>query len=192
MSTLPKITHERYRWRGQLSSNDVKGQGKRFECQSSKQNSNGQQCSLLADNIPSELKSKWYNYYLHNIVKTTPFKISETLKESDGARTKYLWNFVILLFKAAGKQYSFASGGTLCTTWCLTDPSRATFSWYRTVNLWGVRRAMEHNIKGTKELMYGQGANFSFPPAQMYSRESDDVKYIINNFHQKNKVLRIH
>ncbi|KAL9978100.1 hypothetical protein ACROYT_G015581 [Oculina patagonica] len=49
---------------------------------------------------------------------------------------------------------------------------------------------MEHSIKDTKELMNGQGANLSFSTAQLYSRESDDVKCIMKNFDQENNVRK--
>lgn len=53
-----------------------------------------------------------------------------------------------------------------------------------------IDQAMEHSIKDTKELMNGQGANLSFSTAQLYSRESDDVKCIMKNFDQENNVRK--
>ena len=49
---------------------------------------------------------------------------------------------------------------------------------------------MEHWVRDTKQLMYGQGANLSFKVAQTYSRASDDVKSIMNNFDQTTNVRR--
>lgn len=49
---------------------------------------------------------------------------------------------------------------------------------------------MEHCVRDTKQLMYGQGANLSFKVAQTYSRASDDVKSIMNNFDQTTNVRR--
>ena len=49
---------------------------------------------------------------------------------------------------------------------------------------------MEHSVKNTKDLMYGQGANLSFKIAQTFSRASDDVNSIIKNFDQVNHVRR--
>ena len=45
-------------------------------------------------------------------------------------------------------------------------------------------------MRDTKQLMYGQGANLSFKVAQTYSRASDDVKSIMNNFDQTTNVRR--
>ena len=60
-----------------------------------------------------------------------------------------------------------------------------------TVNLKGgmgrniaIDQVMEHCVRDTKRLMYGQGANLFFKVAQTYSRASDDVKSIMNNFDQ--------
>jgi len=49
---------------------------------------------------------------------------------------------------------------------------------------------MEHGVRDTKQLMYGQVANLSFKMAQTYSRASDDVKSIMENFDKASHVCR--
>ena len=46
----------------------------------------------------------------------------------------------------------------------------------------------EHRIKETKELTSGHGANLTFPPAQIFSRASDEVTEAMKNFDKENKV----
>ncbi|KAL9978099.1 hypothetical protein ACROYT_G015580 [Oculina patagonica] len=65
--------------------------------------------------------------YSHNIVKTGLLfqDFQDAIKEGDGARMEYLWKFMMLLFKVAGKtKYSFGSNQTSCTTQCLADAPR--------------------------------------------------------------------
>ena len=53
-----------------------------------------------------------------------------------------------------------------------------------------INQAMEHGVRDTKQLMYGQVANLSVKMAQTYSRASDDVKSIMENFDKTSNVCR--
>ena len=139
--------------------------------------------------------------YSHNIVKTgLLFKdFQDAIKEGDGARAEYLWKFIMLLFKVAGKtKYALAAARLHAQLHSLLTPQEAhSLRWNRTVNVKGgvgrnipIDQAMEHGVKDTKDLMYGQGANLSFKTAQTFSRASDDVKSIMKNFDQENHVRR--
>ena len=139
--------------------------------------------------------------YSHNIVKTgLLFKdFQDAIKEGDGGRVEYLWKFMMLLFKVSGKtKYALAAVRLHAQLHALLTPKEAhSLRWNRTVNLKGgvgrniaIDQAMEHWVRDTKQLMYGQGANLSFKVAQTYSRASDDVKSIMNNFDQTTNVRR--
>ena len=139
--------------------------------------------------------------YSHNIVKTgLLFKdFQDAIKEGDGGRVEYLWKFMMLLFKVSGKtKYALAAVRLHAQLHALLTPKEArSLRWNRTVNLKGgvgrniaIDQAMEHCVRDTKQLMYGQGANLSFKVAQTYSRASDDVKSIMNNFDQTTNVRR--
>ena len=139
--------------------------------------------------------------YSHNIAKTgLLFKdFQDAIKEGDGARAEYLWKFMMLLFKVSGKtKYALAAARLHAQLHALLTPQEAhSLRWNRTVNLKGgvgrniaIDQAMEHGVRDTKQLMYGQGANLSFQTAQTYSRASDDVKSIMVNFDQANNVRR--
>ena len=139
--------------------------------------------------------------YSHNIVKAgLLFKdFQDAIKEGDGARVEYLWKFMMLLFKVAGKtKYGLAAARLHAQLHSLLTPREAhSLRWNRTVNVKGgvgrnipIDQAMEHGVKNTKDLMYGQGANLSFKTAQTFSRASDDVMSIMKNFDQKNHVRR--
>ena len=139
--------------------------------------------------------------YSHNIVKAgLLFKdFQDAIKEGDGARVEYLWKFMMLLFKVAGKtKYGLAAARLHAQLHSLLTPREAhSLRWNRTVNVKGgvgrnipIDQAMEHGVKNTKDLMYGQGANLSFRTAQTLSRASDDVKSIMKNFDQENHVRR--
>ena len=57
------------------------------------------------------MRMEFFNYS-HNIVKTgLLFKdFQDAVKEADGARVEYLWKFMMLLFKVAGKtKYALAA-----------------------------------------------------------------------------------
>ena len=139
--------------------------------------------------------------YSHNIVKTGLLykDFQDAVKEGDGARAEYLWKFMMLLFKVGGKtKYALAAVRLHAQLHALLTPQQAhSLRWNRTVNLKGgvgrniaIDQAMEHGVRDTKQLMYGQGANLSFQMAQKYSRASDDVKSIMKNFDQEINVHR--
>ena len=51
-----------------------------------------------------------------------------------------------------------------------------------------IDQVQEHRIKETKELTSGHGANVTFPPAQIFSRASDEVTEAMKNFDEENNV----
>lgn len=123
------------------------------------------------------------------------FKDSQdAVKEGDGARAEYLWKF-----KVAGKtKYALAAARLHAQLHSLLTPREAhSLCWNPTVNVKGgvgrnipIDQAIEHDVKDTKDLMYGQGTNLSFKTAQTFSRASDDVKSIMKNFDQENHLRR--
>lgn len=156
----------------------------------------------LSDRSPPNPKDEdgIFNYS-HNILKAGLLvrDFQDSVKEGDGGRIEYLWKFLMLLFKVCGKtKYALAAIRLHAQLNALLTPREAhSLRWNRTINMGGgvgrnvaIDQVMEHHIKETKDLMFAHGANLSFSSAQLYSRASNLVKDIINNFDCQNKVKK--
>jgi uncharacterized C2H2 Zn-finger protein len=123
----------------------------------------------------------------------------DAVKEGDGERVARMWKHLMLYFRARGKtKYALESLFLHVQLNSILTPQEAhCLKWNRSVNNVGgagkniaCDQAMEHTIKTTKTLLVGQGANFSMERAEIYSRSTNAVQNIIENFDQEGNVKK--
>ena len=161
---------------------------------------------MITDHNTEKLKKEEQNEdHLFNYSKTVLLlglmhrNFQDAVKEGDGERVTRMWKHLMLYFRACGKtKYTLEALFLHVQLNAILTPREAhCLKWNRSVNTLGgagkniaCDLAMEHTIKTTKNLFHGQGANFTMEGAQIYSRSTNAVQMVIDNFDKEGNVKK--
>lgn len=161
---------------------------------------------VITDHQPSKLeKEESTQDHIFDYAKTVLLlgllhrNFQDAVREGDGERITRMWKHLMLYFRACGKtKYALESLFLHVQLNAILTPREShCLKWNRTVNTVGgvgknIARdlVMEHTIKTTKNLFAGQGANFTMEGAMVYSRSTNSVQNIIENFDMEGQVKK--